>query len=308
MMMRPTCPWCKSESVVEVDARRSQGSATSVLSEEWREPRNLFACQVCGLWIKHPSPTEAELQNYYAKVDFRKWENPGLYPNESRILSILERLPEGAQVLDIGCSTGRLLSRLAGTYDCFGVEPNLESATAAIRKGVRIVSQDILSDPECCEQFDAVLLVDVFEHLLDPRLVIEDAVSCLRQDGVLVICTGDTGSRGFLREKSEFWYFENEEHVVFYNYQFASYITAELSLKLTEWISICHYDSNPMSRFLLMYKRWLYRVVRHDSKYLRVASGWLPGARKALRWKRCPPNNLSKDHAISVFQKQGQLR
>ncbi|WP_417377439.1 class I SAM-dependent methyltransferase [Gimesia maris] len=304
----PHCPWCKSESVVEIDMKSSQRTTVDGHLRRWNAAPKLLRCQNCGLWIKHPRPTAAELQEYYSNVDFSKWENPGLYPNERKLLSILQKLPKDSEILDIGCSTGRLLSRLTNSFECFGVEPNALSATTASANGISIVSQEDLTAPEFHERFAAVLLIDVFEHLLDPRSVIESAISCLRQDGLLAICTGDTGTQKFRQEKARFWYVVNEEHVIFFNRQFANHIATEFPLTISEWSNISHYDSNSISRSLLMYKRWLYRTLQHKSTFLRLAASLFPGARKARRWAHCPPNNLSADHVISVFRKQAQSR
>jgi hypothetical protein len=74
--------------------------------------------------------SDQSLNEYYAGVDFKKWEIPGLFPTERIVIEHLKALSPGARVLDVGCSSGRLLSALPAHYLRYGMEPNATAAAA----------------------------------------------------------------------------------------------------------------------------------------------------------------------------------
>jgi cyclopropane fatty-acyl-phospholipid synthase-like methyltransferase len=94
---------------------------------------------------------------------------------------LLERVPRGATVLDVGCWAGAagrfLIETRAATVD--GVEPDAEMARRASEAYRRVVEGSIedalasggLATPE---PYDAVLLLDVLEHLKDPWRVLRE--------------------------------------------------------------------------------------------------------------------------------------
>jgi 2-polyprenyl-3-methyl-5-hydroxy-6-metoxy-1,4-benzoquinol methylase len=102
---------------------------------------------------------------------------------------LLERVPRGSQVLDVGCwagSTGRFLGSRGVTVD--GVEP--VDAMAAIaedtyREVFRATIEHVLPwlVRERRAAYDAVLFLDVLEHLVDPWEVLRESSGLLRAGG-----------------------------------------------------------------------------------------------------------------------------
>jgi cyclopropane fatty-acyl-phospholipid synthase-like methyltransferase len=79
----------------------------------------------------------------------------------------LRKLPLGSRRLDFGCSSGRLLAPLVGNYRCRGMEITPDAAAVAPAKGLCILPDHAI-DTEPGGSFDAVVMVDMFEHLLAP--------------------------------------------------------------------------------------------------------------------------------------------
>jgi SAM-dependent methyltransferase len=103
---------------------------------------------------------------------------------ERRVM--LERVPEGATVLDVGCwagSVGRfLMEHRRVTID--GVEPDPEMASRARRlyRDVFVCAfEDFLADGQGA--YDRILFLDVLEHLRDPSEVLQRARRLLTADG-----------------------------------------------------------------------------------------------------------------------------
>ena len=130
-----------------------------------QEPYSVRECANCGLLYRDRTLSAERFEAYYAAVDFSKWEIPGLFPTECYVLSILKKLPAGSRILDFGCSSGRLLERLCKDYRCFGFEVNAEAAAKASSKGLKVLDAAELTTSDL---FDAVILLDVFEHLTAP--------------------------------------------------------------------------------------------------------------------------------------------
>jgi 2-polyprenyl-3-methyl-5-hydroxy-6-metoxy-1,4-benzoquinol methylase len=108
-------------------------------------------------------------------------------------LPILERVPRGAAVLDVGAWTGAhghwLAEQHGATVD--GVE--LDPAASAEATGYRRMLVGSIEDAETQAQlgdarYDAVLFLDVLEHLAHPHEVLAAARTWLHPGGV-VLCS-----------------------------------------------------------------------------------------------------------------------
>src|SRR5947209_6688696 len=112
--LQDRCPACGSIQFI-VLGRLAEGFATQVGDQAfWQPPYYARKCTQCSLVFKSAVAPLEQLDEYYQRVDFRKWETLGLFPTEERVLDLLQALPARSRVLDFGCSTGRLLSRLVG--------------------------------------------------------------------------------------------------------------------------------------------------------------------------------------------------
>jgi len=113
---------------------------------------------------------------------------------------VRDRVPEGGEVLDIGCGPCDKLAVLSQLgYRCTGLDDfgdpwhrnsaNLRAITRfAERAGVALVEGDGEALPFREERFDAVLVCDVIEHLhASPRALLTGALEVLRDDGWLVV-------------------------------------------------------------------------------------------------------------------------
>jgi len=101
------------------------------------------------------------------------------------------------RVLDFGCSYGAFLTtlqeRMENDVEVHGVEVNAEVCKRASSRlnGAPVHCVDLKIDRGKVPQsyFDAVTLLDVIEHLDDPRAYLERLAECARPDGLLLIST-----------------------------------------------------------------------------------------------------------------------
>ena len=134
------------------------------------------------------------MESYLYKEMFALEQNHWWFAAKHRIvLELLGRHFAGQagrwRVADIGCGCGRMLELLAKDYDAMGLDASPLAVEFSHQRGVNIL-QGFLPDqiplPE--KSFDAVLMLDVLEHL-DDDVRCAAAVAKLLKPGGLFLCT-----------------------------------------------------------------------------------------------------------------------
>ena len=183
------CPACGAKDY-KIAGNVAPGFRDNVAGKTYDQPDyEIRDCSFCGLLFRTPRLSDDELSDFYARIDYRVWEIAGLHPTERAVYAHLRRLPAGSRLLDFGCSSGRLFASLVGEYRCCGIELNRDAAAVAAAKGLRILP-DHAVDTEPSGSFDAVVMVDVFEHLVAPLETLSKLIRLLRPNGILVLATG----------------------------------------------------------------------------------------------------------------------
>jgi len=114
---------------------------------------------------------------------------------------ILTEVPKGSRVLDIGCGPCDLtaiLSKLG--YSMTGIDDlrdpwhligrNRDRIKAFAKEmGISLINEPIESVKLKENTFDASLLIDILEHSLNPRTLLNRAISALKANGLLLIET-----------------------------------------------------------------------------------------------------------------------
>lgn len=104
---------------------------------------------------------------------------------------MLDEIPDGAKVLDVGCASGYLAAALDDRgCEVHGVEPDPAMAEAA-KAHCRTVSTDDIEDAAAREHLpkdlDVVVLGDVLEHLRDPWEVLQALAARTKSGGLLLV-------------------------------------------------------------------------------------------------------------------------
>jgi 2-polyprenyl-3-methyl-5-hydroxy-6-metoxy-1,4-benzoquinol methylase len=112
-----------------------------------------------------------------------------------RILALLGKQPQEVRLLDVGCSSGALLMTARGLgFTAEGVEPSAEAAATARRAGFDVFT-GFLEDAGIAEAtFNAVVLMEVIEHLRDPRPTLAEIRRVLKPGGILLVTTPNAES------------------------------------------------------------------------------------------------------------------
>jgi SAM-dependent methyltransferase len=119
--------------------------------------------------------------------------------------------------LDIGAGTGLLVAEATRAgLNAVGIEPSRNLSNFAVRNG-REVLQGVFPHPALSgRQFDIVCLVDVIEHVADPKALLTDCRQALAPGGVLILVTPDVGSVAARLMRKRWWHFR-VAHVGYFN-------------------------------------------------------------------------------------------
>jgi 2-polyprenyl-3-methyl-5-hydroxy-6-metoxy-1,4-benzoquinol methylase len=108
--------------------------------------------------------------------------------------STLKRIPDGSRILDAGagelqykkyCSHLNYISQDFGQYDGKGNSEGLQTSSWDNSK-LDIIS-DIIDIPESDKSFDAIMCIEVFEHLPNPIAAIKEFSRLIKDDGFLIL-------------------------------------------------------------------------------------------------------------------------
>ena len=163
---------------------------------------DLYACRECAT-VQQPSlPPAGDLHDLYREMadDDYLAEEAGRRATANWLLDHVARRAPSGRLLEVGCGHGLLLdeARRRG-YETVGIELSAASAAHArdrLGLDVRDVPlEDFVSARAERGRYDAVLLIDVLEHLDDPRTALEHCQALLAPGGVLVVVTPDPSTR-----------------------------------------------------------------------------------------------------------------
>jgi SAM-dependent methyltransferase len=105
---------------------------------------------------------------------------------ERFLLSKMERRP--LRLADLGCGCGRMLAELPESIDGVGLDASQRAIEFCAARGVGARLGRLPDDvPFAARSFDAVLMLDVVEHLDDDAASLASAGGLIRPGGVMII-------------------------------------------------------------------------------------------------------------------------
>jgi len=238
----PSCPICQSPAR---DAGRCvHPSPAMVAGVEIKLDDNaskMFLCSECALRFKHPFVPDADLLACYSASSEDNWEHDPdpIKRRFDTLAQLIEKHAPGRRVLDIGCSNGALLKHLGHDWERFGLEPSAEAARVASERAIAMLGVT-LDDLEDDQTFDAILAIDVLEHLTDPGTFIKQVASHLNPAGVFIGLTGDHGAWGWGLQGNTYWYAALPEHQVFYCNRTIEHLAKQHGLSLVSYQRTSH--------------------------------------------------------------------
>jgi SAM-dependent methyltransferase len=150
---------------------------------------HVFRCAACGFQFVHPTPTLAELAQYYDQgyaVPLERYA--GNRARNAGHIADLERWQPGrGRLLEVGASYGHSLAAArARGWQVAGVELSPTASRYARQQlALPVFTADLLDAPFAARSFDAAIMWHVLEHTHDPSAQLARLFELLRPGGVL---------------------------------------------------------------------------------------------------------------------------
>jgi ubiquinone/menaquinone biosynthesis C-methylase UbiE len=140
------------------------------------------------------------VQDHFERVapEYDGWKRRAWYYYRWLARIVCAEVPVGARVLDVGCGTGVLLDAVRPAH---GVGVDLSPAMVRLARDRFPRLQFRVGDAEALEPgeaFDRVMMVDVLEHLGDPRSALASVRRVCRPESRLVVVAANPAWQSIL--------------------------------------------------------------------------------------------------------------
>ncbi|MFK7884454.1 MAG: class I SAM-dependent methyltransferase [Phycisphaerales bacterium] len=272
------CPICRSETTERGSSVHGDSPCVAGIPIQLgHHASTLRRCTSCKLLFKHPFVPEEELIACYAESPEDNWEHD---PNPRKrrfdtIAGLIEAHAPGKRVLDVGCSNAALLKYLGTNYERFGLEPSASASHVATSRGITMLG-GFLEDLDPGARFDAILAIDVLEHLTDPASFMDLISRHLSPGGVLIALTGDHDAWGWRLQGNAYWYAALPEHQVFYCKPTIEHLARLTGMRLTSYRRTSHARQSVIRVLRDTIRGTLYGLAARSGFARGPAPGWLP--------------------------------
>lgn len=179
-------------------------------------------CKSCSMLYLNPVFKDCELTKYYATnttVQAQAHESESDFYRKIYTQGLLEieQFTNVDTLLDIGCSSGFFLdcARERG-WTTYGLELNTTEAKIA-RQKQHCIATSSLEQYQTQQKFNAICLWDVFEHIKNPKAMLNRLKQFLTPNGVLFIQVPNAQALAARIMREECNMFDGIEHVNLYN-------------------------------------------------------------------------------------------
>lgn len=212
----------------------------------------IYRCPSCGLCrtdLKENYDTFLRWQ--YAKGYFTGDVQCGAYSdymhdkkfivrNMQKIFKYIQRIKPTGRLLDVGCAMGYFVElALTHGYDAYGLDASRYAVSRAQKScDGRIQLATVETAKYKPKSFDVITLLDVFEHLQNPKKDLQVLHKLLSDDGYMIIASGDTKSV-LARMLGRRWtFYIPPQHLFFFDRQTISKVLELTDFEPIGWFRI----------------------------------------------------------------------
>ncbi|MCJ7581842.1 MAG: class I SAM-dependent methyltransferase [Candidatus Aminicenantes bacterium] len=292
-----TCPVCSSSALrpykqKTFETQKISAEQIKITDSEYGNTWDLSQCLNCSHVFANPAPTPLFIQTLYSQVEDPLYEDEveGRSKNFSKILSRLEKIcPNKGTLFDVGAATGILihLARDRG-WDAGGIEPSAWAVKSAKEKYALNIKQGSFEEASLpSNQYAAVTMVDIVEHVSSPREAVQRAFEILKPGGILCLVTPNIKSLAARITGAKWWHFR-PGHL--------GYFTAKSLQKLMDLAGFTivkkkKYSWTFSAHYLISRKKWLHFLIKN--------------AQMALFWKKISIKLVLSD-SMEIYAKKNR--
>lgn len=237
---------------------------------------HIWKCFSCG--FGHTEVSEFSPESYYTEAYFNGSYIDG-YSNYaeteealsvefSKTLRYLNKYAsKGGKLLELGCAYGFFLNLAKDLYDVHGVEISGKAVDECHKRGLIQVHAGVLSQEilDIVGPYDVLVMLDVIEHLEEPKKVLAMAASQLKPGGIALLTTGDYSSIQANLFRSNWRLMTPPQHMCFFSVTGIQKIAKTLGFEV---LSISHpWKFVPLSLIIYQAMRML-RIPPHNFKFI----------------------------------------
>jgi SAM-dependent methyltransferase len=233
---------------------------------------NILRCKTCGLGQAETSAFDPA--SYYTEKYFSGEQSDGygdylaaepvLRREFARTVAFVRQWSDGGRLLEIGCAYGFFLHEAKKYFDVSGIELSADAAIHCQRSGLSVlpgVADEITLHRDV--KVDVIVMLDVIEHLPDPREALILLSRHLVPGGIIVITTGDFSSVA-ARLCGRYWRLMTPpQHLWFFGRESIIRLAGSLGLRVER---VDHpWKIVPLSLIMFQLRRMLHLSVRTQS-------------------------------------------
>lgn len=194
--LQKPCPLCSSVHTKPVLSERNNfpedvHPEVKIFNNSWI---NLLECQICNFAFTQEIPVSP---TFFINRYNNEWYNPENESESLRKSEILEDIfsklnqlgHSSGNLLDVGSFAGKLLRKASSSgFVASGVEINPKLALYTKEKlGFEMICSEFQKLDLEENKYQVITIIDVLEHLVDPRDVLQKLTKGLAPEGILVI-------------------------------------------------------------------------------------------------------------------------
>jgi len=139
---------------------------------------------------------------------------------------IVNNIPQNANILDIGCGSGTILSEkiLSKINSYTGIDPKVNKKI--LNEKIRIYNDSVENILKNISNYDCIIMVDVMHHIKasEQEFIIQKIIESMNKNSIFIY--KDISNRNI------FYSFMNKMHDLLYNFQVIKYLDSNIIINI----------------------------------------------------------------------------
>ena len=211
-------------------------------------------CAHCGLVQVRNAPSKEEIVAIYDKeffdIHYTNWQNDQNKIRDEyskfdyRLREIERKVEKRGIILDVGCSFGFFLDVARGRgWQTYGVEVSDFAAQYAMKElGLEVIKTPLTESNLRKKFFDVVTMWNVIEHLENPCENVDYIHKILKDNGLLVLTTGNVESYVAKIQRKNWRMFMPPTHLFHFSPKSINYLLKKCGFNVIEESTVLPYE------------------------------------------------------------------